>query len=349
MDTENDTCHHKLHIDATMSPVLSAVMFAAGMFGNVAALVLLETRRRNENNRQRRSLFHVLVTFLVITDLAGTCLISPFVQVSYSLNTTIIGMSKTRSVCQYFGFSMTFFSLATMSLLFAMALERCLAIGYPYLYGRRINKRCGYIAIMIIFIICTIFCLMPFAGFGDYVQYCPGTWCFIDMNPLRQEDRVYPALYATVMLVLVLAIAVCNAFVVYHLVRMYQRRKVNSGSVTTRSKKDKRALSMAEEVEQLILLVIMTVIFVICTLPLVVRVYINSTGRRKESHPLDLIALRFLSVNSIIDPWVFIFLSPSVLHFCWGSLCPTTSLFPKPSAIQSSLVKDPKPSQMELC
>lgn len=264
-----DPCHHKLKIEPG-SPLISGLMFSAGVIGNVAALVLLEIRRRKDQSRERLSLFHVLVTSLVVTDLTGTCLVSPLVLASYSLNTTIVGMSSTRAVCEYFGFSMTFFSLATLSLLFAMALERCLSIGYPYLYGRHVTKRCGYITIPLIFLLCTLFCLMPFVGFGDYVQYCPGTWCFIDMNPMNQEDQVYAILYATVMLLLVTFIVACNAFVVYHLVLMYRRRKVNRGSVTTRSKKDRRVLSLAEEVEHLILLVFMTVIFVICTLPLVV-------------------------------------------------------------------------------
>lgn len=298
-DTDNDPCHHKLHIDPKKSPLVSAVMFAAGVFGNVAALILLEIRRRRESSGAlRRSLFHVLVTSLVVTDLAGTCLISPLVQLSYSLNTTLVGMSKSFNttltwmsesshssnttlvkmpeksgmVCEYFGFSMTFFSLATMSLLFAMALERCLAIGYPYLYSRHVTKKCGYVMIPLAFLLCMLFCLLPFAGFGDYVQYCPGTWCFIDMNPKKEEDRIYANLYATVMLALVLAVVLCNGSVVYHLVKMYRRRRRNGGSisVSTRSKKDRRVVSMAEEVEHLVLLVFMTVIFIICTLPLVV-------------------------------------------------------------------------------
>uniref|UniRef100_A0A674C3U4 Nidogen 2 n=1 Tax=Salmo trutta TaxID=8032 RepID=A0A674C3U4_SALTR len=269
-DTENDPCHSNLHIDKG-NPRISAIMFSAGVIGNLAALILLEIRRRKYQSRQRLSLFHVLVTTLVVTDLMGTCLVSPFVLAAYSLNTTIIAMIKTEppAMCEYFGFCMTFFSLATLFLLFAMALERCLSIGYPYFYGRHITKRCGYITIPFIYLVCAVFCIMPFLGFGDYVQYCPGTWCFIDMNPLMPEDRVYPVLYATVMLILVLSVAACNAFVVYHLVLMYRRRKLNGGSVTTRSKKDRRVLSMSEEVEHLIVLVFMTVIFMICSLPLV--------------------------------------------------------------------------------
>lgn len=273
---ENDTCHSKLHIDSTKSPVVSAIMFAAGVFGNVTALVILEIRRRRQmrtGNTRRRSLFHILITSLVFTDLAGTCLISPFVLLAYSHNTTLVGMlPDTQSVCQYFGFSMTFFSLATMSLLFAMALERCLAIGYPYLYSKHITKKCAYITIPLVFLLSTLFCLFPFAGFGKYVQYCPGTWCFIDMIPKGKEDRAYANVYATVMLILVLAIVVCNGFVVYQLFKMYQRRRKNGSMVgSKRGIGERKAMSMAEEVEHLILLVFMTIIFVICTMPLVVR------------------------------------------------------------------------------
>uniref|UniRef100_A0A3B4WME4 Prostaglandin E2 receptor EP2 subtype n=1 Tax=Seriola lalandi dorsalis TaxID=1841481 RepID=A0A3B4WME4_SERLL len=323
---ENDPCHSKLHVNSTDTPLISASMFAAGIFGNVAALVILEIRRRREARTEgawRRKLFHILITSLVVTDLMGTCLISPLVQVAYSRNISMVGMSPTdKSVCSYFGVSMTFFSLATLSLLFSMALERCVAIGYPYLYSQHVTKKCAYFTIPLVFVLCMSFCLLPFVGFGKYVQYCPGTWCFIDMNPKERDDQVYSNLYATIMLVLVLAIVACNGFVVYQLLKMYQRRRRNGGSVISmsRSNNDSRPMSMAEEVEHLILLVFMTIIFIICTLPLVIRVYIN-TGNPKESHPLDLIALRFISVNSIIDPWVFILLSPSVLHFCWDSIC----------------------------
>ncbi|XP_068165012.1 prostaglandin E receptor 2a (subtype EP2) [Antennarius striatus] len=350
----NDTCHTKLHIDDNKSPLISAIMFATGIFGNVAALVILEIRRcraAKTGDLRRRSLFNILITSLVVTDLAGTCFVSPLVQLSYSRNTTLVGMSpkNTQSVCKYFGVSMTFFSLATLSLLFTMALERCFAIGYPYLYNRHVTKKCAYITIPLVFLLCTLFCLLPFTGFGKYVQYCPGTWCFIDMNPLGKEDRAYANLYATVMLVLVLAIVACNGFVVYQLFKMYQRRRRN-GSVmgTSRVGSDRRQTSMAEEVEHLILLVFMTIIFIICTLPLVIRVYLNSIGDWKESHRLDLIALRFISVNSIIDPWVFILLSPSVLHCCFASVCKAPLVISRGSLFKSSLAKENSQPNLEL-
>ncbi|XP_052437442.1 prostaglandin E2 receptor EP2 subtype [Carassius gibelio] len=341
----NQTCDECLIMDKTSDPTISAMMFASGVLGNLVALVLLEFRRRKEKNRQRQSLFHLLVTTLVITDLMGTCLISPLVQTAYITNTTLVGMSETCAVCEYFGFAMTFFSLATLSILLAMALERCISIGYPYHYGRHVTKRCGYITIPCIYLVCFLFCLMPFAGFGKYVQYCPGTWCFIAMNPVGIEDKVFANIYATVMLFIVTVTVACNCFVVYHLVLMYRRHKMNRGSVQTRSKRDRRYFSWAAEVEHLILLVFMTIIFVICTSPLMIRVYINSMGNCNDSQ--DLIALRFLSVNSIIDPWVFIFFSPSVLRFLGGALCKTSFMPSRNSLFKTSISKNPN-CQIEL-
>uniref|UniRef100_A0A8C6T0T8 Prostaglandin E2 receptor EP2 subtype n=1 Tax=Neogobius melanostomus TaxID=47308 RepID=A0A8C6T0T8_9GOBI len=315
LPNHDDLCHDMQHIDPSNSPLTSAIMFGAGIFGNVAALVILEIRRRRQrkmDGNRKHALFHVLITALVVTDLAGTCLVSPLVQLSYAQNTTLVGMSsENRFVCSYFGLSMTFFSLATLSLLFTTALERCLAIGYPYFYSRHVTRKCAYITIPTVFMLSALFCLLPLAGFGMYVQYCPGTWCFIDMNPAKTEDRVYANLYATVMLVLVLSIVACNLFVVYQLFKMYQRRRRN-GSVVVhmRPNSERRATTIAEEVDHLILLVFMTIIFIICTMPLVIRVYLNSIYRT-ESHNMDLIALLFLSFNSIIDPWVFILLSPA--------------------------------------
>ncbi|KAK3537679.1 hypothetical protein QTP70_017090 [Hemibagrus guttatus] len=325
-NTNNESCRLTQTVEVNASPVISALMFAAGVLGNAAALLLIEVRRRKERSRKQQehqrsyTLFHVLVTALVVTDLVGTCLVSPLVQAAHALNTTLIALTENEGACQYFGFAMTFFSLATLSLLLAMALERCLAIGYPYLYGRRVSTRCGYVAIPCMYALSALFCCLPFAGIGKYVQYCPGTWCFINMNPDDSAHRVFANVYATVMLLMVLAVAACNCFVVYHLVLMYRRRLAHRGTSITRSRKDRRPFSLSQEMEYLILLVIMTVIFVICSVPLMIRVYINSTQDRKESNT-DLIALRFISVNSIIDPWVFIILSPSRLRFLLGALC----------------------------
>ncbi|XP_020351573.1 prostaglandin E2 receptor EP2 subtype-like [Oncorhynchus kisutch] len=309
------TCHDRVTVSSG-NPYISAAIFSAEVLGNLIALVLLEMRRR----RQIPSLFQVLVTALVTTDLLGSLSISPLVLASYTQNRTLVDMSKNRAVCAYFGFSMTFFSLATLAILCAMALERYLSVGQPYFYERHLTKRCGYITIPLIYLVCIFFCLAPFMGFGDYVQYCPGTWCFFDMNPNVTQHKVYVGVYASLALIMISTTLVSNLSVVYHLIIMYRMCKAHRGGVTRRIRFYQKSFAMTEEVEHLLLLVFITVAFVICSFPLVLRVYVNFTGRSKESHATDLAVLRLLSFNSIINPWVFIILRPSVLRFLWRKL-----------------------------
>ncbi|XP_053553594.1 prostaglandin E2 receptor EP2 subtype [Bombina bombina] len=313
-NSSSELCIAKIHLEPGESPAISAVMFSAGVLGNLIALVLLENRRRSI--RGKLSLFHILVTGLVITDLLGTCMISPVVLVSYAKNLTLSALDD--SVCHYFAFAMTFFSLATMLVLFAMALERGLAIGHPYFYDKYIRKRCGFITFPTIYSFCTFFCLLPSMGVGEYVQYCPGTWCFIDMRGHSTSGghrNVYSTLYATILLILIISVITCNLIVITSLVRMHKRQKSRRVGSLMVNRKERR-VSMSEEIDHLILLALMTIIFVICSVPFTVQAFSSSSD-----YKTDLLALRFLSVNSIIDPWVFTILRPSVLRVMRSVLC----------------------------
>ncbi|KFR14656.1 Prostaglandin E2 receptor EP2 subtype, partial [Opisthocomus hoazin] len=48
---------------------------------------------------------------------------------------------------------------------------------------------------------------------------------------------------------------------------------------------------------------------------------VNKFSQQKDKGDWDLLALRFLSINSIIDPWVFAILRPPVLRFMRSALC----------------------------
>ncbi|KAE8586615.1 hypothetical protein XENTR_v10021715 [Xenopus tropicalis] len=317
----SDLCESQLHLNPGVSPTHSAMMFSLGVLGNLIALVLLEHRRRGI--RGKISLFHILATGLVITDLMGTCMLSPVVLSAYSSNLTLkaLGGSDNFIVCHYFAFAMTFFSLATMLVLFAMALERAMAIGHPYFYEKFISKRCGLVMFPVIYSFCIFFCLFPAMGAGEYIQYCPGTWCFINMRGQHIDgstSNVYSTLYATLLLIVIIAVLTCNFIVIISLVRMHKRQKSRLGSLMV-TKKER--MSMSEEIDHLILLSLMTIIFFICSVPFTVQVYMNRFCPDCHNDDRDLLALRFLSFNSIIDPWVFTILRPPVLRLMRYVLC----------------------------
>lgn len=331
-------CHDSVTVESGQ-PIMSAVMFSAGVAGNIIALVLLEMRRRGRS----ASLFRVLVTALLMTDLLGTVFVSPVVLSSYAQNRTLVAMSTGGQVCSYFGFSMTFLSLSTLAILCAMALERNLSIGHPYFYERHLSERCGYVTIALIYLVCVVFCVAPFLGFGAYEQYCPGTWCFLDMGPEDLGHQVYAGFYATFILIMISGTVVCNVSAIYYLVLMHMRRKAYRVGVSAHSGSHRKSLKMTEEVEHLLLLIFITVAFFVCSFPLVLRVYMNFMGKTKEKDATDLNALRMLSFNSIIDPWVFIILSPSVLRVIWRKSCRrqrSSSVPGKTVATQSKPITD---------
>ncbi|KAF3849469.1 hypothetical protein F7725_019188 [Dissostichus mawsoni] len=275
-------------------------MFAAGVVGNIVVLVLLEVRRR----RTSPSLYHILVTALLMTDLLGSFSVSPVVLTAYARGKTLVGMNASRELCAYFGFSMTFLSLSTLSIVNVIALERYVSIGQPYFYERHLSKFRGYIIVALIYLGSILFCIAPFLGFGDYVQYCPGTWCFLEMSHKKEgKDQVFIGLYASFILIVITSTVVCNISVIFHLVMMQRKRKARRSGEDARSRY-RRSLSMSEEVEHL--------------LPLL-RVYINFTGSHTDTDTgtrnAELRALRLLSFHSIINPWVFII--PSIVRIIW--------------------------------
>ncbi|NWS20937.1 PE2R2 protein, partial [Pachyramphus minor] len=261
----------------------------------------------------------------------GTCSVSPFVLASYHRNRTLTALAQGGHICLYFGFAMSFFGLATMLILFTMALERCLALGRPYFYERFLSPRTGLVALPAIYTFSAAFCSLPLLGFGRYVQYRPGTWCFIQMH---QDSRrgaaglnvTFSLLYATLLLFLILAVLLCNLSVMVNLARMHRRGQRARRMATLEQPRagsgcGRRVFSMAEEIDHLLLLSIMTVTFVICSLPFTIRAYLNKFITEEGEHEWDLLALRFLSINSIVDPWVFAILRPPVLRLLRSVLC----------------------------
>ena len=276
-DSWPEDCGSRQWLPSGESPAISSVMFSAGVLGNLIALALLARRWRGDAGRSAGrgnsvSLFHVLVTELVFTDLLGTCLISPVVLASYARNQTLVALAPESRACTYFAFAMTFFSLATMLMLFAMALERYLSIGHPYFYQRRVTRRSGLAVLPTIYAVSLLFCSLPLLNYGQYVQYCPGTWCFIEHG-----QTTYLQLYATLLLLLIVAVLACNFSVILNLIRMHRRSRRSRCGPSLGSCRDApgarrrgERLSMAEETDHLILLAIMTITFAVCSLPFTV-------------------------------------------------------------------------------
>ncbi|XP_072248525.1 prostacyclin receptor [Leuresthes tenuis] len=318
----NDTCHNATCIVARDgNPTTSIIMFLAGVVGNLLALLILGVHQKEHQSRS--SVFCILVTGLALTDLLGTCLLSPPVFICYANKMSLTKLGGD-TLCKLFGFAMIFFGLTSTLILCAMAVERCLAISHPYFYSVHIRCRFAKFTLLFIYLFSLAFCLLPFVGYGKFRQYCPGTWCFIDMDATGDDNASYVLAfslsYSTLTALLIFAVFVCNGSVIVSLCQMHRSQMIRRGSVVSTGRKRKLNLAWfgqgEEEIDHLVLLALITVIFVVCSLPLTIAGFINAI------HPFcgdkeNLTAFRFYALNPIVDPWVFIICRKSVFrHLC---------------------------------
>ncbi|XP_036380982.1 prostacyclin receptor-like isoform X2 [Megalops cyprinoides] len=293
-------CDNSTQIHSDGDPVLSVMMFAAGVVGNLMALVILGVHQRGRPGKA--SVFSILVTALVLTDLLGTCVVSPPAFIAYARNTSLVGLAGpagSRGFCNVLAFSMTFFGLASMLILFAMAVERCLAISHPYIYSKHMRTSFAKVALTLVYLLSGSFCSLPLLVRVPYKQYCPGTWCFLRMEG---KELAISLAYISVMALLITAICLCNTSVIVSLCRMYHSHLVRQGPAARKGVPWFRRGE--EELDHLVLLGSMTIIFIICTLPLTVCGFVCAILPANDQKML--LALRFFSLNPILDPWVFI-------------------------------------------
>ncbi|NXN10408.1 PD2R protein, partial [Indicator maculatus] len=313
MELQGYRCLSNRYIESGQSAVPSSLLFAAGLLGNVLALLLLGQHRRRSRSPGGRpprvSAFYVLVSGLAVTDLLGKCLLSPIVLAAYAYNRSLSELGpggRTEGepgvLCQLFAFLMAFFGLAPTLLLLAMALECWLSLGHPYFYRRHITRRLGATLGPAAAGLCALFCALPLLGFGVPIQYCPGTWCFIRMAGGGPRQLGFPVLYATLMGLLVLAIGACNVSSMRHIYSMARRQPRRTPSAAA-------AAPRMEEFDHLVLLGLMTI-----------RAYVGAFAADFNENA-DLSALRFVSVNSIVDPWVFIIFRTSVFRTFIRRVC----------------------------
>ncbi|XP_037371438.1 prostacyclin receptor [Talpa occidentalis] len=311
-----DSCRNLTYLRDSVGPATSTLMFVAGVVGNGLALGILGARRRS-----RPSAFAVLVTGLAATDLLGTCFLSPAVFTAYAYNSSLLGLARGRpALCDAFAFAMTFFGLASTLILFAMAVERCLALSHPYLYAQLDAPRRARLALPAIYAFCALFCSLPLLGLGQHQQYCPGSWCFISLRSNKLGGCAFSLAYASLVALLVAAIVLCNGSVTLSLCRMYRRQRTHQGVATPGPRAGE------DEVDHLILLALMTGIMAVCSLPLTIRGFtqaIAPDGNEME----DLLAFRFNAFNPILDPWVFILFRKAVFQRLQRWLC---CLCPRP-------------------
>lgn len=253
----------------TMVPTIPSIMFIVGVVGNVIAIVVLCKSRKE----QKETTFYTLVCGLAVTDLLGTLLASP-VTIAIYVKGSWPGEDP---LCQYFGFTMLFFSLAGLSIICAMSVERYIAINHAYFYNDYVDQKLAGLTLLAIYISNALFCALPIIGFGQVKKQYPQTWCFLEWRSNKTSDAAYSYMYAGSSSLLILATVICNVLVCVALIRMHRRfvRRMSLGTDLGRNEDPRRrgrsfGRLAGAEIQMVILLIGTSAVVLVCSIPLVV-------------------------------------------------------------------------------
>jgi prostaglandin F receptor len=166
------------------------------------------------------------VTGLVVTDLLGTCLLSPPVFVCYAQQRSLLGLTGGRSLCDLFGFAMTFFGLAPMFILTAMAVERCLGVTRPLFHSTAVAPRHVKRLLGSAWSLAALVAGLPLALARPYQVQRSRSWCFFrEGEPRDWLDVLLPLVFSMLGLVALLLSLVCNTLTSCALLRSKMRRR----------------------------------------------------------------------------------------------------------------------------
>jgi len=265
MDAQNSTAARGIE---PRIPTIPAIMFIFGVISNIIAIIVLCKSRRE----QKESTFYTLVCGLAVTDLLGTVLASPVTIATYVKGAWPDG----DPLCQYFGFVLLFFSLAGLSIICAMSIERYIAINHAYFYNDYADKKLAGVTLLAIYASNIMFCALPSAGFGEVKMQYPQTWCFIDWRTNVSTHAAFSYMYAGFSSLLILVTVICNVLVCGALIQMHRSfvRRTSLGTDPFRASDPGRTRSFGRlagaEIQMVILLIATSAVVLICSIPLVV-------------------------------------------------------------------------------
>ncbi|KAM9098286.1 prostaglandin E2 receptor EP4 subtype [Sarcophilus harrisii] len=316
---------------------IPAVMFIFGVVGNLIAIVVLCKSRKE----QKETTFYTLVCGLAVTDLLGTSLVSPVTIATYVKGEWPGGAG----LCEYSTFILLFFGLSGLSIICAMSIERYLAINHAYFYSHYVDKKLAGLTLFAVYVSNVLFCALPSMGLGSSKLQFPSTWCFIDWRTNVTTHAAFSYMYAGFSSFLILVTVLCNVLVCVALIRMHRQfvRRTSLGTDSHhhaaaavvsaastslascsgvprlsdfRRRRSFRRIAGAE-IQMVILLIATSLVVLICSIPLVVRVFVNQLYQPEPEKNIsmnpDLQAIRIASVNPILDPWIYILLRKTVL------------------------------------
>ena len=242
-----------------MDPKQGLILFLITLPGTLANIVaFLATAKLI---RQQSAAPNYLILALNLTDFYGIVFCTLPTHLCYLFKRWVGG----DAMCNFQSVSTMFASLASGVLATAMATDRLLAIGKPFLYRRFVTRGKTFITITLTWGFSFLIAILPLAGKGFFVRNLTGTYCTINWFAKHTGNQIYAVFYAILGILLISIVVFCNIKIVLYLIEAKAKRgELHGLGRTTEGNRNKAEMQLAKSVGAI------SVLFVICWFPFMV-------------------------------------------------------------------------------
>ena len=257
------------------------------VIGNVMVLYCLFTMR------ELHTVTGIFLTNLAVTDLGVGLISLPLTLVS-GIEYNLIRRSW---FCTLQGVTLVLFALASLLTLGVLSLTKYLNVGYRI--EKRVNKRHARYSIGAIWMIATLFAIIPVLGFSKYNYNSGGHQC------APYEASVPGYIYAALLLILGILLPCITMLYCYYKIYMMTHLHIRRMRVSdSEDRSHSRQCLSSVELHMIHTLMIMTIALFICWTPAFILYFLKFT-RILHSNAFDTVVMLCIFANSAVNPILY--------------------------------------------
>ena len=267
--------------------VIIIILLFFTVIGNLMVLYCLF------NIKELQTITGVFLTNLAATDL-GVGLVNLPLALASGIEQSLVHL---RWFCNLQGMAMVLFVIASLLTLGVLSIIKYFNVGYSV--QKRFKKRHARYSIVGIWVVATIFALIPAFGFSKYDYGTGGRHC------APYENSVEGYVYATILLTtgfVLPSIAMLYCYCKLYAMTYTHIRRVRVSDIST-ANNSQRCLTSVES-HMVNTLIIMVIAFIICWLPALIFYVLNFTHILFSS-TFDTIVMLCVYANSAVNPILY--------------------------------------------
>eukprot|EP00794_Sanderia_malayensis_P009780 gene9780-10779_t len=293
-----------------IQPKQGLILFLITLPGTLANIIAFLATVRLIQKQRSTSAANYLILALTLTDLYGIVFCTLPTLLCYLRREWVGGVA----MCNFQGVSTMFASLASGSLATSMATERLMAVWRPFWYRRTATVKKTFIIIFAILLSAFVIAIIPLSRSGNFVRNLTGTFCTINWFARSKDNIAYAILYLILGVSLLIIVVCCNVKLAICLLESRKKSKLlqRGSSAKKLIKEDSNAVDSERKIgdsrsieKQLAKTVaLISLLFVICWAPFMIRIICNLTGFWVDAW-VDVQVSRLLLFNFVLDPFLY--------------------------------------------